>query len=629
MNTIKKIFKSFTEMIKRLFVPQKSIRSILEEESMSSPGKMVAKKFIRNKLAIIGIIGFLFMLFFTFGLSLFIPLDLFRSNAHHANLPPNYSYLKFPKQLQKEGVVQIESGVAFSIGLSAEGNVFIWGSNIENIKEIPKAVMNANIVFISAGTRHAMAVDDQGNVYLWGKNHMQQAQMDPRYAEAIEADPLIYLEGGYDRTIGITESGSTYIWGVGTKITGQPLLRSPYTYKDDEENVIKAVQAVANNTNMIVLLEDGTIRIEGSNSDIKRKFTKSLTDGTISVTKVAITYENAFAIDDQGNLYAWGSSNRDLINVENNQGQVIKYIPDEAMTNVVDIQTGYEHAVVLTNDGKVYAWGSNALQQLKVPKMENVDTIFVDAYQNYAVIDGKIETWGLKGFLLGTDEAGRDFIVQLIHGGKVTMTVGFVAVIISVIIGTVVGLTAGYAGGKLDNILMRFAEIVSSFPFLPFAITLSALLLESATTEIQRIIMIMIVLGVLSWPGLARLIRGQILSERECDYVLAARALGIKNKHIIWRHIFPAVTSIVLVNLTLGYAGSLLTEAGLSFLGFGVQKPSPSWGNILTVAQDANVFKFYWWRWVLPGVCIIVTALSINLIGDALRDAMDPKNNER
>jgi peptide/nickel transport system permease protein len=142
-------------------------------------------------------------------------------------------------------------------------------------------------------------------------------------------------------------------------------------------------------------------------------------------------------------------------------------------------------------------------------------------------------------------------------------------------------------------------------------------------------LMIMVILGVLSWTGLARLIRGQILSERERDYVLAAKALGIKQKHIIWRHIFPAVISIVIVNMTLGYAGSLLTEAGLSFLGFGVQKPNPSWGNILTTAQDLDVIRIYWWRWILPGLAIITAALSINLIGDALRDAMDPKNAER
>jgi peptide/nickel transport system permease protein len=141
--------------------------------------------------------------------------------------------------------------------------------------------------------------------------------------------------------------------------------------------------------------------------------------------------------------------------------------------------------------------------------------------------------------------------------------------------------------------------------------------------------MIMVILGVLSWTGLARLIRGQVLSERERDYVLAARALGIRNNNIMKRHILPSVFNIILVSASLGYAGSLLTEAGLSFLGFGVSPPSPSWGNILTAAQQTVVIETYWWRWILPGVAIIVTALSVNLIGDALRDAMDPKSNER
>jgi peptide/nickel transport system permease protein len=141
--------------------------------------------------------------------------------------------------------------------------------------------------------------------------------------------------------------------------------------------------------------------------------------------------------------------------------------------------------------------------------------------------------------------------------------------------------------------------------------------------------MIMVILGVLSWTGLARLIRGQVLSERERDYVLAARALGIRNNNIMKRHILPSVFNIILVSASLGYAGSLLTEAGLSFLGFGIVPPSPSWGNILTAAQQTVVIETYWWRWILPGVAIIVTALSVNLIGDALRDAMDPKSNER
>ena len=622
-------------MFKRLFVPEKNIRSILEEEALQSPGKVIAKKFFRNRLGIVGLIGFIAMLIFTFGLSIFVPLDLYRSSAQHANLPPNYSYLNYPKELEKEGVKDIDSGVAFSIGLSDEGNVFVWGSNIYDVKKIPDEVKAANIVQISAGTKHVMCIDDQGVVYLWGYNHMEQAQIDDRYADALLADPIVSLQGGYDRTIAITESGAVYVWGVGTNIVGQPMRRSPYTYEDEFGNPIKAVKALANNNNLVILLEDGTVQIVGTSSDVKKNIPTELTDGTTFVSNIALSAENCFAVDSDGNLYAWGSSGKDMIDLENNAGELIQYIPTEAKTNIKDIQAGYEHVVVLTNDGCVYTWGSDSLGQLNLPddlEQGSIESIYVNAYQNYLTTeDGTVLAWGLKGFLLGTDESGRDFVVQLIHGGKITMTVGAVAVIISVVIGTVIGMVSGFFGGWIDNILMRFTEIVASFPFLPFAITLSYLLLNATvdTSETTRIVMIMIVLGVLSWTGLARLIRGQILSERERDYVLAARALGIKKKHIIWKHIFPAVNSLVLVNLTLGYAGSLLTEAGLSFLGFGVQKPNPSWGNILTVAQDREVFDTYWWRWVLPGLCIIIAALSINLIGDALRDAMDPKNNER
>ncbi|MDO9591915.1 MAG: ABC transporter permease, partial [Erysipelotrichaceae bacterium] len=129
--------------------------------------------------------------------------------------------------------------------------------------------------------------------------------------------------------------------------------------------------------------------------------------------------------------------------------------------------------------------------------------------------------------------------------------------------------------------------------------------------------------------GLARLVRGQILAEREKDFVLAARALGIRSNVIIMRHILPNVINVVIVSMTLGYAGSLLTEAGLSFLGFGVIPPSPSWGNMLTGAQDSTVITFYWWRWILPAVAVLIAALTVNIVGDGLRDAMDPKNNEK
>jgi len=260
---------------------------------------------------------------------------------------------------------------------------------------------------------------------------------------------------------------------------------------------------------------------------------------------------------------------------------------------------------------------------------KKVTSIAANYYQTYAIAeDGTSYGWGQNGYYLGTDDLGRDMLMRLIHGGRVTMTVGAVAVLISTFIGLLVGLVSGFYGGWIDNILMRFTEVINSFPFLPMAITLSSFV-GGILSQTERLLLIMVILGVISWTGLARLVRGQILAEREKDFVLAARALGIRSNVIILRHILPNVINVVIVSMTLGYAGSLLTEAGLSFLGFGVIPPSPSWGNMLTGAQDSTVITFYWWRWILPAVAVLIAALTVNIIGDGLRDAMDPKNNEK
>lgn len=217
---------------------------------------------------------------------------------------------------------------------------------------------------------------------------------------------------------------------------------------------------------------------------------------------------------------------------------------------------------------------------------------------------------------LGTDNLGRDVLTRMLHGTRISLTVGFIAVGVSITIGILVGAVAGYFGGMVDSVLMRFVDMVMCFPTFFLILTVVALLKPS-------IYNIIIVIGLTSWTGTARFVRAEFMSLRERDFVLAAMAGGLSNRRIIFRHILPNALAPVAVSAVLGIAGAILTEASLSFLGFGVPPPAPTWGNIL--ADGKTYILDAWWLIIFPGMAIFVTTLSFYLVGEGMREALDPR----
>ena len=230
-----------------------------------------------------------------------------------------------------------------------------------------------------------------------------------------------------------------------------------------------------------------------------------------------------------------------------------------------------------------------------------------------------------KSYILGTDALGRDVLTRLMYGGRVSLIIGFIVVAIEGSIGIVMGGISGYFGGWVDNLIMRIVDVFYCLPSMPIIIILGAAMDAMRIDSWTRMMYLMLILGFLGWPGIARLVRGQILSLREQEFMTAAEACGISAWHRIFRHLIPNVIPQLIVTCTMSLGSTILTEATLSFLGLGVKYPFASWGNIINDVNNAYVMTNYLFIWVPAGICLLITVLGFNFVGDGLRDAFDPK----
>jgi peptide/nickel transport system permease protein len=232
---------------------------------------------------------------------------------------------------------------------------------------------------------------------------------------------------------------------------------------------------------------------------------------------------------------------------------------------------------------------------------------------------------------LGTDQIGRDILARAIYGGQISLIIGITAMLLSLTVGTVIGAIAGYYGGVVDSALMRLTEAVLTIPRLFLLLTMSKFFggrippLQFAGREFSgSVIVIIIILGITSWTSLARIVRAQILSLKQMEFVLAAESLGVPRTRILRAHILPNALATIIVSATLGIAGAIQSEAYISFLGLGVDSKTPTWGNMIQLAP--GYLESAPWMWIVPGALLLITVLGVNFVGDGLRDALDPKN---
>ena len=607
-----------------------------DSELIVSPGRQIFNRFIERKFAVFSVFVVLIMFAIVFIAPHFMTkyYDAFTETTQK-DLPPTLEFLSVPGELSGN-IKAIDSYSSFSVGLSNDGKVYVWGiggigATGIDIKKIPEEVQQAKIAWVAAGQDHIIAIGEDGKFYGWGSNRFGQYEatdvvkenpnLEP-VPDAVangELDPahIRKMTCGYQASAILMDDGTLYIWG------------NKQTYANLDKFIGRTdIQDIDFTLNNVVGLDDKRTGVVTGMRGVYTKASATIggnasqkmsdfLDGR-KINEVRASSTSICLLLDDGTIAVTGDFPSDVLEVPQlEEGE-----------RFIDIEAGTYHYTGLTNLGHVYSFGGDHYRQAEAPKVEGAKKIYAGSFQSYAV-DGNgklLNKWGLSGYLFGTDDRGANIAERVVAGGRITMTVGAVAVIIEIIIGVSIGLIAGFSGGWVDIFLMRVAEVFSSIPLYPFMLILTSLLSRASMTTDQRLYMIMVIMGILGWPGFAYLTRAQVLVARENEYVTAAQAMGVKKGRIAFKHILPNIVSVILVNMTLSFAASMQTETSLSFLGFGVNYPQPSWGNMLSRASNAVAAINFWWQWVFTSAILIMTAVCINTIGDTLRDVMDPKS---
>ena len=554
-----------------------------------SPGALVAKRFFRNRLAVVGLSILIFMFVFSFIGGLLSPYgeDEFfyrkdQINKEFAVVTENSDFRYMAKDSNLFGsAVQAQTMLAIqknSESFSYNGTNYALaqeGSDFYSISSGGKLIGIAYKDVVSSSDGQALSFEF---VYTALKSYAALAQEVEEEAEQETA--------GVSEATGATDDAAE---PAEPEEVSEPAAKTftvdglTYTIAEDG-GVLQGEKEVAYISRYIVQAIMPDIFLS-------RDFKEKLID-TIAVGGTKFTYtDESLILDDE---------------------------PDAALDGEETGIGAMDDALVEEDDT-----ASDATMEYTIERSQNHANWIIRQQQSSRQYDSY--SFPSAKHWLGTDKYGMDMLTRLMYGGRVSLMIGFIVIIIETVLGVILGGIAGYFGGWVDNLIMRLVDIFYCIPSMPIILILGAAMDQQRVEPGKRLIYLMLILGILGWAGIARLVRGQILSLREHEFMTATEACGISVKSRIFKHLIPNVIPQLIVNCTMGLGSVIITEATLSFLGLGVKFPFASWGNIINDVNNTHVLTTYWFIWIPAGLLLLLTVLAFNLVGDGLRDAFDPK----
>ncbi len=559
-----------------------------------SPGMMVFKRFIRNRLAIVGICILIFMFAFSFlgGVispyrqdQVFYKVDA--ANKEYASAIVNRDY-RFT----------VRDGATLSTMARATFNSQVRDSGQDSV------------AFTAGGDTYVATRLDDGFYVITSGQQLGQVAMLGKITD-VRADPGVELSDAVRDAAGaaLTSGAETFeVDGVQYTLVKE----NPKTYTLHGMTEIAIASMLSYDA-----YDSENSGLIGS-YDFRKACEAAMHAGEASFTVGETVYRLEIEDETTATVYTDdGGARTEIANVSNiivnpvNNGVFLPMAYKAAVADAIaDKATSFEY---------VNAEGVTEKHTIEL----RANNYIISTMQQTYLID--MYAWPSAAHWLGTDDHGMDVLTRLMYGGRISLMVGFIVMILENIIGIVIGGISGYFGGWVDTLLMRFVDLFNSIPYYPMMIIAGAIMDSFEVDPYIRLYMMMAIMGIMGWTGVARVVRGQILSLREQDFMVATEATGIAVSRRIFRHLVPNVMPLLIVQATMGLGSIILAEATLSFLGLGIKYPLASWGSIINAASNIYVMTNCWYIWIPAGLLIVLTVLGFNFVGDGLRDAFDPK----